>query len=450
MRKYYLGIDVSKGYSDFVILDGKGKQVEANFQLDDNFEGHNKLWEIVSKLTGKDPDSMICAGVESTGGYENNWYNVLRKYRTKLPVIIARLNPIGVHHSIKADMKRNVTDKVSASSIAEYMIACGDKIEYDKEDYYSELRKQMVFVNMLTKQKVQLENQMESLLYSANPEILSYCKSGKPGWVMKLLLKYPTADKLSRAHVDSLSSIPYISRSRAEELIKAAKKSVASSKGTIIENLIIDTMTQIIGIIQMTEKQLTSIQKECKLEELEILGSFKGIGIESAVGLLLEIGAIERFPTVKKLTSFFGLHPVYKQSGDGICGMHMSKQGRKQPRAILYMVAFSAIQHNPTIKKLFSKCLANGMKGNAAIGVCMHKIIRIIYGMLKNKTMFNSLIDEINQASRKDNVNGVSKDKSRRYQKMSALAPVSRRQVKKRKARLVPQDDNTIMNGVTS
>lgn len=39
---YYLGIDVSKGYADFTILNQKKEVVEDNFQLDDTFEGHNQ------------------------------------------------------------------------------------------------------------------------------------------------------------------------------------------------------------------------------------------------------------------------------------------------------------------------------------------------------------------------------------------------------------------------
>ena len=36
------------------------------------------------------------------------------------------------------------------------------------------------------------------------------------------------------------------------------------------------------------------------------------------VGLLIEIQTVKRFASVKKLASFFGIHPVYKISGDGI------------------------------------------------------------------------------------------------------------------------------------
>ena len=46
--------------------------------------------------------------------------------------------------------------------------------------------------------------------------------------------------------------------------------------------------------------------------EVELLKTFKGIGDYSAIGLMLEIQAVERFATAKKLASFFGLHPIFK------------------------------------------------------------------------------------------------------------------------------------------
>ena len=46
MESYYMGIDVSKGYADFVILDAKKDVVEPNFQLDDTFGSHCKLCDV--------------------------------------------------------------------------------------------------------------------------------------------------------------------------------------------------------------------------------------------------------------------------------------------------------------------------------------------------------------------------------------------------------------------
>jgi transposase len=122
-------------------------------------------------------------------------------------------------------------------------------------------------------------------------------------------------------------------------------------------------------------------------------------------------------------------------SGDGLWGMHMSKEGRSAPRAILFMVTLSAIVHNPLIKEIYTLNLKKGKDKMDAIGVCMHKILRIIYGMLKNNTPFDPEIDRKNREKSPAKKKTQVKDSKRRYQTLDASAPISRRQNKKRKER---------------
>jgi hypothetical protein len=233
-----------------------------------------------------------------------------------------------------------------------------------------------------------------------------------------------------------------------EIIIEKAKKSVASSSGVITENLIVSMLTQILQLKAEIKKQEKSMAENCKLEEVELLKSFKGISDNSAIGLMLEIGFIERFSSAKKLASYCGLHPVFKQSGDGKSGMHMSKKGRKSPRAILYMVSFTAIKSNLLIREVYKKSRAKGMTHNAALGVCMHKILRIIYGMLKTNTRFDPAIDAANQQKEKAKEIKKPSDKNRRYQKLDESAPISKRQHRKRKAQNQSQNDNNIESGI--
>ncbi len=107
------------------------------------------------------PESFIFAGVESTGGYEDNWFDSLLKFQGSLNIRTARLNPLGVNANSKADLKRNTTDKTSARNVAEYLIAHHEKVAYEHEDYFASLRKQWGFIKMLTKQSTQLLNQLE-------------------------------------------------------------------------------------------------------------------------------------------------------------------------------------------------------------------------------------------------------------------------------------------------
>lgn len=449
MSDFYFGIDVSKGYANFVMLDSLKRCVEDDFQLDDTFEGHQKLYSILSEFCIRHPKANIWAAVESTGGYENNWFNTLVRFQGLLPVKTARLNPCGVSNNSKAGLNRNITDKLSAENVAKYLIAHPEKVQYEQQDSLAPLRKQWGFIKMLKKQKNQLLNQLESNLYTANPEILAYCKDSTPTWVLSLLQKYPTASKLARAKKSSVALIPYVTPQRAKTLIEAAKQSVASATDEISGQIIKATVQQIRQLSKAIDTQTKAMADKCQIPEVELLKSFIGIGDDSAVGLILEISSIERFKSAKHLASFFGLHPVYKESGDGSWGYHMSKKGRVAPRSILYMVAMVAVQSNPLIREIYEKYKKKGMEKKAALGVCMHKIIRIIYGMLKHNKVFEPEIDRKNREKQNtQEKKKVCRDRSRRYQAYDAKAPISRRQSKKREERKQSQSDNNAKNGI--
>lgn len=449
MNSYFLGIDASKGYSDFIMLDANKQPVIENFQLDDTFDGHARLYELLRGFHQAHEDATICAAVESTGGYENNWFQSLLKFQGSLPLKTAHLNPLGVNHNAQADLKRNVTDKISAQNVAEYMIAHPEKVSYQHQDSLASLRKQWGFITMLTKQSTQLLNQLESLVYNANPEILIYCKDRTPQWVLKLLTRYPTALRLSKAKVKSLARIPYVTPQRAKQLVATAKKSVASASDPVTEQIIVATVKQIVHLKKIIETQTQMLADECDVAEVDLLKTFIGISDFSAIGLMLQIQCAKRFSTSKKISSFFGVHPAYKKSGDGTWKWRMSKKGRKQGRQILYMVAMSAIQSNPLIRDVYNQAVERGMEKMAAMGLCMHKILRIVYGMLKHNKAFDPQIDLKNRHKKPPRQRKVGRDKDRRYQDFDSKAPISRRQKMKRKERKQSQNVNNVECGIS-
>lgn len=445
MQSYFLGVDVSKGYADLLLLDSNQRTVEPNFQLDDTFAGHCRLYEFLCRFFQDHPDTMVYAAVESTGGYESNWFNSLHKFQETLKIRVARLNPVGVHHNSRAGLQRVITDRVSARNVAEYMIKHPEKINYESDAYFGALKRKWQFIQTLLKQKTRLLNQLEKLLYIANPDVLSYCRDGVPQWVLRLLQKYPTSKHLARAHVKTVAAIPYIRAQNAKELIEAARLSVASAEDDLTADSIVIMSKEIHHLEQLADKQTKLLAEKCSLPELELLKTFSAIGDSSAIGLLLEIGAVQRFHSAKKLASFFGLHPRFKISGDGTSAMRMSKEGRKAPRAILYMVALAAINHNPLIRDVYEHNLAKGKCKMAAIGVCMHKILRIIYGMLKHNRAFDPEIDRKNRIQTVKKKSQATMDRNRRLQPMDDKAPISRRQAKKREEQKMSQDELVIV-----
>lgn len=184
---------------------------------------------------------------------------------------------------------------------------------------------------------------------------------------------------------------------------------------------------------------------DCSFPEVALLKTFKGIGEASAIGIMLEIQNVERFASAKKIASFYGVHPSFKISGDGSSGFKMSKQGRKELRRILFMVAMTAIRSNPLIREIYERHLGRGKTKMDAVGVCMHKILRVVYGMLKNRMPFDPQIDKNNRKKAIGKAAEQKEYRSRRYQGFDPAAPISGRQNKKRLERKEPHcaDDTT-------
>lgn len=457
MNSFYLGGDASKGYADFVILDHRKRVVESAFRLDDTFVGHSQLYGILEALLSKHKGAELKAAFESTGGYENNWLASLGRFQASLPIQVARLNPSFVRHYAQGEGVRVTTDAVSAEYIAGYLIAHPGKVVYGVDDAFSSLRSHWRFVEQLVEQQTALLNQLEGLLYRAHPGLIPYLTSGMPQWALKLLGQYPTARRLARARAKTLAKIPYVTRDRAAELIASAKTSIASADDASMEYLVRELARQLLhlgDLIKKQKKQLAAYLREGDerlCEDIALLKSYGSIGEYSAVGLLLEIQSAERFPSAKKIASFYGVHPAFKESGDGLTVVRMSKQGSARMRALLFMITLNAIQHNEVIAPLYKNLAEDkGMKRMAAIGVCMHKTLRILYGILKSRRPFDPAIERGHRRRSVTAKASPSADRKLRFQSPDIAAPISARAKKKRRQQKHSQGAVHTMNGMST
>lgn len=460
----FLGCDVSKGYCDFLLINSLGEVLESSFTLEDTKTGRSQLKTLIKKWLEGGITALYC-GVESTGGYENNWYRYLKTLSKDLPVKVARLNPRGVKAVGDAFLTRTVTDAVSAENIANYLIHFSAKVDYGLNrppvPEFAEGRQHVNYINMSTKQKVQLSNQLEKLLYQYYSEVLVYCRHGIPGWLLRLLVKYPCASAVSRAGEQKVGIIFGIGPHRAKSILT---KSLTSSQvvSKQVQHLISVTAKEILHKLELIDEERQYLQELYQNHKgVTLLCTIKGIGLNSAISILLEIEEIQRFDSAKKMASYFGVHPTYKESGDGIWGKHMSKKGRAEIRAMLYMASLSGIRHNPLLKTIYTRFRSKGMNHYQAMGVVMHKLLRIIFGILKNETPFDETIDLANvekaQAKQKK-LEELSADLAKenlkskyRFQSTLEDAPISRRKYQKNKKALsVPIQNNLEKAGLPS
>lgn len=441
----YLGIDVSKGYADFALLDQNKTQLEKVFQLDDNRIGHDALKKVLESFIETHRIGMLYCAVESTGGFENNWYSCLIGLSKNMDLKVSRLNPSGVKHNVDAGLKRNVTDALSACYIAEYLISHPDKVEYSEQSsYYSSFRSINKHIQLQLKQQTQLINQLKMNLYSAFPEMVCFCKNSVPSWVLEVLAKYPTASTLKNVSIEKLCEINHLTAEKGESIIKKASASVGSRTDAAEGFLVKSLAKQLLEKQALIKEHKQYLENHCEGDEVDLLESIKGIGAYSAAAIMGEIEDIKRFASPKKLVSYFGLHPKLKDSGDKSGGVvRMCKKGRSSVRGILYMCAQSAVIHDAHFKNIYHNQRSKGMGHKQAIGVIMQKMLRVLWGVLTNKKVYNSDIDKQNRDRKVISVENDNKKQElkskRRFSPLTVDAPVSNKQSKKRKVHLESQ-----------
>lgn len=151
--------------------------------------------------------------------------------------------------------------------------------------------------------------------------------------------------------------------------------------------------------ISFLEAQVESVKKRSQAHiqaherlscQQQLLVSITGIGEATASALLAELGSVEQFSSARQLAAFAGLTPRERQSGSSLNGKtRLCKIGNPRLRKALYFPALTLICHCPPIQAFRQRLLAAGKCKMQVVGAVMHKLIRVIYGVLKSGQPFD-------------------------------------------------------------
>ena len=114
----------------------------------------------------------------------------------------------------------------------------------------------------------------------------------------------------------------------------------------------------------------------------ELLVSAPGIGDGVAFTLIAELPELGRL-SHRKIAALCGLAPFNKDSGQ-MKGKRRIRGGRAPIRTVLYMAMMSAIQHNPVMRDMFQRLVANGKHKKVALTACMRKMVTILNAMVRD------------------------------------------------------------------
>jgi transposase len=121
----------------------------------------------------------------------------------------------------------------------------------------------------------------------------------------------------------------------------------------------------------------------------ELLLSIPGIGQTTSVWLLSEV-QVSRYSSARQVAAHAGLTPRHEQSGERKNRRTpMSKTGNARLRRALYLPAVVAKRYNPIIKAFCERLSQHGKRPMEIIGAAMRKLLHIVYGVLKSGKAFD-------------------------------------------------------------
>jgi transposase len=136
------------------------------------------------------------------------------------------------------------------------------------------------------------------------------------------------------------------------------------------------------------DKQIKELSEQCRYKDkVKQLCSIPGIGRLTAMILLTEIGDVNRFPTLKELSSYFGLIPNCHDSGETKRTGRMTKRGNRYLKYILIEVSWMAIRYDSSLLLTY-KSAVRMMDSNKAIIKVARKMLNRIRFVLKNKEIY--------------------------------------------------------------
>src|SRR5659263_187830 len=396
MSKYLnslvVGIDVASEFSFASVLAPDGSQYRKPFKVFHTAVGFNYLIEQIKKAEEEFSTKPVFF-MESTGVYHLTLFHFLKDKKFETFVI----NPLVTNCNKNKDIRKVKNDKNDALSIAKLGKFEDIKVSSDSDiniftlkllvrDYYKLIDTRSTF-------KKKLSNSL-CISFSGYKDVFS----NTCGLVsINILKKYPTPQAVISAPTQDIIEILLNSRKGLNWAEKKYSNLVEVSENAQIVSLsspwLSVSITTSLSIYEAIDNEIATLLKRIKSfiesdemslafrKNILLLMSIPGIGYNTAITILTEIGGIDKFITPKQLVAFFGVDPAVNESGkfkgDKV---KMSKRGTRFGRRALYAVALASIRikrngeaTNRILLKYYQENL-KGKKAKVALVAVMHKL----------------------------------------------------------------------------
>ena len=381
---FYIGIDVAKYKHSCAVISEGGEKIFTHFDFANTTEGFSLLIKKLDAFGISSDCSRVC--MESTGHYGYALWSHLSERGFE----VCLANPFQTHNYVKAQTVRKVkNDALDALALAQWLLIENPTASALSPEETAELKSIARFRTFQSRIIGDCKRKVITLLDVSFPEYAPFFTDTFGKTSLAVLMRYPSAEALSHAHIDALTNL----------LVKSSRGKFSSDHASALRDLARNSfgvryaseasafqIRELIDQIEFTKKQMASAER--KMTELLVkaatpITTIPGIGTVCAAIILGEIGDIARFSKSSQLVAYAGYDPSVFQSGQfSGTNNHISKRGSRYLRWAIWLAADRARMFDPMLREYYEKKRGEGKCHKVAMCAVARKLCNIIFAVL--------------------------------------------------------------------
>jgi len=374
------GIDVHKKMLAVVVSD---VEIESQHQFERRMFGSNpdQLRSLVEWLQQQEAEEVV---MESTAQYWRPVWETLERYwkpvRQKREGARPTSGTLHLAHAVSNRGRRGrKKDFLDAERLVKRLVARELNLSFvpDAEQrlWRTVVRRKL----QLTRNRVRLQNRVESLLEEAHIK-LSSLVSDLLGLSAQRMLKALSDGETNPAALAAL----------ADRKLHATQEQLCDALGacTQLNPVYRRLLGMMLEELRLIDEQIGKLNQEManllrrQQDAVERLAEVPGLGVASAQQIIAEVGATAAtFPSAKQLSSWVGACPGEEESA-GVNYSHRSPKGNRNMRRILNQAANAAVKAKGTIFEIVYRRMAPRLGHKQTIGVVAHRQCLLIWKVL--------------------------------------------------------------------
>ena len=389
-----ISFDVSKNSSHMKGFIDVSKPISKAIKINHDLDGFNSIKELARKIEER-TNLKPAVVYEFTGVYALPLLNFFIEEGYK----IYQISPLESAKMRKAEIRPVKNDSLDTNTIAKVYYT-KELREFSKQDkVYEDLKEMSRHYQFLIYQSNVEKNRYHRCLDAIWPmfdQVIQYDSEIALTIIKKY--KHPSNVKTVKGILKTIDECPTGKSGTKENMaMKIFDYVQTHNSGVNKESYMVDELVSLVDRINNTslalEKLLNQMKQIClQLPEFEIIKSIPSVGDKLSIRLLAEIGNISKYSSSKSLIAYAGLDPMIMQSGKQSGEhMHITKKGNSFLRSSLYLLITCLCRYNPDSKIALyvSKKKNDGLHPKAAKIAGCNKLLRIIYSMLSNGTLYS-------------------------------------------------------------